>query len=312
MYMPVDTSMPECEILHRYQNGNAEITIFEDGTSVIETPEDQDFLDLEYPLNIDVRVSTYCSFGKKKGKSSDTAVCSFCHESASQDGVECDYEKLKEKLMKFPDGLELAVGCNELTAGLEQFIKDVGSKFIVNLTINQGHIHRFADRVLKLVADRKVWGIGISYRPSLEWKVPKEIVDYPNTILHCIVGIDSVKDVLALRKKGVKKILLLGEKDFGFNEGKVDTKSKSHMDWRFALPIVLSKFPVVCFDNLALEQLPVQKLISPEDWGVIYRGEHSFYIDAVNGWYKRSSRVAPFVEWDAMSAPTYFKMEVKC
>lgn len=309
MYLPVDMNYEDGEVIHSYKNGNAQITLYEDGTRVIESPNDH--LDFEFPLNIDVRVSTYCSFGRKKGKGPDSAVCSFCHERATQDGFECDYEALKEKLSVFPDGIELAVGCNELTEGLERFIRDVGSKYVVNLTVNQGHVHRFEDKLLSLISDRKIWGLGISFRPSLEWKVPKSLVEYENTILHCIVGIDDVRDVMSLTSRGVKKVLFLGEKDFGFNEGKVNQDSDSHKRWRQKLPFLLSKFPVVCFDNLALEQLPLKSMISRDDWEVLYQGEHSFYIDAVNGWFKRSSRVAPYMDWDYISAADYFKLAVK-
>lgn len=79
----------------KYNNGNAVITIESDGSRVIEY---ENILSLDYPLNIDIRVSTQCAFGlnPKTGKS----FCSFCHESATTDGVECNYDLLKVKLSK--------------------------------------------------------------------------------------------------------------------------------------------------------------------------------------------------------------------
>ena len=74
----------------QYKNGNALVSIWEDGTRIIEFEED---LQLAYPLNIDIRVSSKCPFGQKEDGS--PSLCSFCHESAKVNGVECDYRKLK-------------------------------------------------------------------------------------------------------------------------------------------------------------------------------------------------------------------------
>ena len=70
-------------IIAQYKNGNADVTIMSNGTREIEY-EDELFLD--YPLNIDIRTSSRCSFGlnPKTGK----AFCDFCHESATTDGSE--------------------------------------------------------------------------------------------------------------------------------------------------------------------------------------------------------------------------------
>ena len=48
--------------MYTYKNGNATVTIEKDGTRIIEFVDE---LNLEYPLNIDIRVSTQCSFGQK-------------------------------------------------------------------------------------------------------------------------------------------------------------------------------------------------------------------------------------------------------
>lgn len=71
------------KLLHKYQNGNATIELFSDGTRVTEWP-DNESLKLDYPLNVDIRLMTKCPYGlnPRTGK----AVCSFCHESATTDG----------------------------------------------------------------------------------------------------------------------------------------------------------------------------------------------------------------------------------
>lgn len=304
--MNVDISIPEKGIIHKYVNGNCDIEIYEDGTRVIST--DDDFLSLEYPLNVDIRVSTYCSFGVgKDGK----AVCSFCHESASKMGRECDYSQLTKALEGLPRGMELAIGCNELTEGLEAFIRSVGHKFVINLTVNQGHIPKFASRIVKMQEDKVVWGVGVSFRGFLGWKIPDCIVNNDLTVMHVIAGIDKIRSVLDLRKRGIRKILVLGEKDFGFNQYRVDLNSKSHQEWRKRFKDLFTTFDVVSFDNLALEQLPVKEVFSEEQWNTLYQFEESFYIDAVAGHFKTSSRVAPFVDWNSISAVDYYRQHVK-
>ena len=59
----------------RYKNGNASVEILENGTRIVEY---EDSLNLDYPLNIDIRVSTQCSFGynpkTKKAKSASVTA----------------------------------------------------------------------------------------------------------------------------------------------------------------------------------------------------------------------------------------------
>ena len=54
------------------------------------------------------------------------STCAFCHESALVDGQECDYGVLQQVLMdaKLPRGTEIALGVNEVTDNLVQFVKN--------------------------------------------------------------------------------------------------------------------------------------------------------------------------------------------
>lgn len=288
----------------QYQNGNALIELEEDGTRVIHF---EDKLQLDYPLNIDIRVSTKCAFGldPNTGKS----FCDFCHESARTDGTECDYKELQNKLYGLPKGIELAVGANQLTVELCGFIwwcKEQG--YIVNLTINQGHIKRDETTLKSLIDNQMIKGLGISYRSSLKWGVPKSILDYENTVVHVIAGIDSIDDVISLKDKGVKKVLVLGEKDFGFNSGKVDLTTRSHKEWFWWIGKMFDVFDVVSFDNLALEQLKIKRFFSNQSWEVFNQGEHSFYINAVDKYFAPSSRSLNKTDWKKLSIKEYFKL----
>ena len=291
-------------MLKKYNNGNAVVTIENDGSRVIEY---ENTLSLDFPLNIDIRVSNKCSFGlnPKTGK----AFCSFCHESQTTDGSECDYDMLREKLVGLPKGIELAIGANQFTSGLYEFILWCSLQdYIVNLTVNQGHLKRDSDGLRHIIECGFIKGLGVSYRSSLKWDVPQFILDYKNTVFHVIAGIDSFHDVEGLSKKGVKKILVLGEKDFGFNQGKVDLTTKSHKQWVWWVHNLFSTFNVVSFDNLALEQLRINRFFTDENWDVFNQGEHSFYVNAVDKYFAPSSRSNLKSSWDMCSVPDYFKL----
>lgn len=286
--------------LYQYHNGNAVVNLSEDGTRVIEYEGE---LKLEYPLNIDIRVSTACSLGKNPytGK----AVCEFCHESAMTNGSECDYNSLKEKLFGLPKGIELAIGGNKVTPGLIDFLewsKEQG--YICNLTVNYLHIGRDA-RVLKiLLKDDLIKGLGISYRKGFAYKqIDSFFINHPNVVLHVIAGIDEVDEIL---KTPFKKVLVLGYKTFGFG---VDYFSpdveKNIKTWYWWVSKLFDK-DVCSFDNLALEQLNIKRFFSDDKWSVFNQGEHSFYIDAVNKIFAPSSRSANKENWN-LSIKEYFK-----
>jgi hypothetical protein len=251
-------------------------------------------------------VSTKCAFGfnPKTGK----AVCDFCHESARTDGNECDYQSLQNKLIGLPKGIELAVGANQLTQGLYDFINWCdGNGYVVNLTLNQGHIKRDQEMVKKCYSTGIIKGLGISYRSSLKWDIPQFVLDNPNTVFHVIAGIDDVNEVLSLKDKGVKKILVLGEKNFGFNEGKVDLTTKKHKEWLWFISKLFHTFDVTSFDNLGLEQLRIKRFFNNEMWDEFNQGEHSFYINAVDNYFAPSSRSNNKTNWNEVSIEDYFK-----
>lgn len=289
-------------ILSQYKNGNANVTITSDGTREIEY---EDTLQLEYPLNIDIRLLNRCSFGlnPKTGK----AFCSFCHESATTDGAECDYEELKSKLSGLPAGIELAIGGNIITAELMDFCEwSTKQGYIVNLTVNQGHVATYQLQLDELIDNGYIKGLGISYRRSLEKdNVPERFKRYEHTVLHVIAGIDNINDILNCTS--YRKVLCLGEKDFGFNSGKVDVNKREHKEWYWWIHKMFSVFEVVSFDNLALKQLNVKRFFTDENWEVFNQNEHSFYIDAVNKILAPSSRSSERTNWDEMNIKEYFK-----
>ena len=287
----------------KYNNGNCSVSIDEFGTRVIEF---EDEMKLEYPLNIDIRVSTQCSFGQREDGS--YVLCSFCHEEAKVNGSECDYSALEAKLEGMPRGIELAIGSNNLTDNLIEFLTWCKAKgFICNLTVNQGHLKRDVFKLLHCIKLDLIKGLGISYRSGLNWSVPLELLEYENTVFHVIMGIDTIEEVLSLHDKGVRKILVLGEKDFGANIGKVNIDSLNHQQWRWWILKCTELFDVVSFDNLSLQQLKMKRFFKDKDWNTFYQGEHSFYINAVDQTLSRSSRSSEKYKWDEFTLKEYFK-----
>lgn len=274
----------------KYRNGNAVVTLdLRDGTRIIEYPDNEP-LTLQTPLNIDIRVSTQCPYGYNVETQKST--CAFCHESALVDGQECHYGVLQKVLMdaKLPRGTEIALGVNEVTDNLVQFVKNLYRLgLVVNITMNERYILQYGDTGLKQMLPY-VFGLGISYR-SLQGclSLPDWIADYPHTVIHVINGIDDFDDVKELSVK-YHKLLVLGEKDFGFNRGKVNLDTPEHKQWKSNIMQLTKIFDIVSFDNLGLQQLEIRGKITDEEYKSFYQGEHSMYINAVEQYFAPSSR----------------------
>ena len=55
---------------------------------------------------------------------------------------------------------------------------------------------------------------------------------------------------------------------------------------------IINHFNVVSFDNLAIKQLAVKRLMSEEDWDEFYMGDdgnYTFYLDLVEGNFGKNS-----------------------
>ena len=292
----------------KYRNGNAVVTLdLRDGTRIIEYPDNEP-LTLQTPLNIDIRVSTQCPYGYNVETQKST--CAFCHESALVSGVECHYGILQKILMdaKLPRGTEIALGVNEVTEDLVQFVKNLYRLgLVVNITMNERYILQYGDTGLKQMLPY-VFGLGISYR-SLQGclSLPDWIAEYPHTVIHVINGIDDFDDVKEL---GVKyhKLLVLGEKDFGFNRGNVNLNTPSHKQWKFNIIQLTKIFDIVSFDNLGLQQLEIRGKITDEEYKSFYQGEHSMYINAVEQYFAPSSRTRNNIKrFDETDLRSYFQ-----
>ena len=162
------------------------------------------------------------------------------------------------------------------------------------MTVNQLHFERCQDFIKQLVESNLIYGLGVSLRePTKEFV--EAIKQYDNAVIHVINGILRPSDIEMLADNNLK-VLILGYKQLRRGE---DWYLKDHenivvkQDWLYGnLSGIIPKFKVVSFDNLAIEQLNVKRLMSDEDWSEFYMGDDggfTFYIDLVEQKYGKNS-----------------------
>ena len=268
--------------LTKYQNGNLVTELFSDGTRIRTTMDDE-----FYPVfaeNVDVQVSNRCDHG-----------CPMCYANCTKNGA---FGKLTG--WKFLDtlhpGTEMAVNLNfPMANDLIDFLRHVRSKGVFpNVTINQDHFIQHEDVIQKLYKEKLIYGLGVSLTNPTEEFIEK-IKRYPNAVIHVINGIFSVNQYDMLKDNGLK-ILILGYKEIGRG---VDYKHENYKSviekdlWlSIDIPDLIKHFKVVSFDNLALEQLDVRRLLSDDEWNEFYGGDDgtfTFFINLVDGYFAKNS-----------------------
>lgn len=265
-------------ILGEYDNGNYHVTIYEDGTKVRETFDENatEFI-AEYPECMDVKITNRCDKG-----------CHMCHEDSKPDG--CHGEILTAK---FWDTLkpytEIAVGGGDPLShpDLVTFlIKLKKLKLIPNMTVNQSHFMKNWALLKFLSEEKLIYGLGISLVDANDEFIAK-VKEFPNAVIHIINGVVKKEQLEKLANNDLK-VLILGYKEFRRgvtylenNQVKVEMNKIMLYDY---LPDMLKEFEVVSFDNLALEQLEVKRLLTEEEWNEFYMGndgKYTMYIDLV-------------------------------
>lgn len=269
-------------IIGRYKNGNYTVTLLSDGTKIREN--DLDFFEPAFAENCDVKITDRCDGG-----------CAFCYEGCTVNGKHGDILSYK-----FLDTLhpytELAINGNDLThPHLVQFMQKMkDKKIVVNMTVNQIHFEKHYHLIKLLVDQGDIHGLGISLnKPTNEFV--NMVKEFPNAVIHTINGILSPDDYEILKDNGLK-VLILGYKQlrrgvdyYDSHESEV-TKLQS---WLYDnLKEMLNHFEVVSFDNLAINQLNVKRLLSDDQWNEFYMGDdgnYTFYLDLVEGTFAKNS-----------------------
>lgn len=266
--------------LGEYQNGNYTVTIFDDGTKIRETDDNK--LISSFPECMDVKITNYCDMG-----------CPYCHENSSINGFHGDILQAK-----FIDSLhpytELAIGGgNPLShPDLVEFLEILKEKNIIaNLTVNQRHFLDNQASIRYLINEKLIYGLGISLiKPTDDLITNLKII--PNAVLHVINGIVKIEDLQKLYAQDFK-MLILGYKQFRRgNDYYSELVEENKLDLYNELPNIIKQFKVVSFDNLAIEQLNVKRLMSDKQWNEFYMGDDgqfTMYIDLVNKQFARCS-----------------------
>lgn len=280
------------KILYKYRNGNYDVTIHHDGTKIRETSDDE-FI-AEFPDSADIKLTNYCDLSN---------VCVYCHEKSNKAGQHGDLSLVVDAWRDLPAGVELACGGGDTLSHPEfALFADTMTRQgkIVNLTCNQLHLSRYSDLITQLIKKNNIKGLGVSLR-NIRQDINSDILNYPNTIFHCIAGLDTVEDIKGLIEKWDKpKILLLGYKNFGNGAihlaGHSDLIARKIRALYHQLPIILDlihkRGGILSFDNLAIEQLNPKRLLSDEDFARFYQGEdgkNTFYVDIVTRKFARNS-----------------------
>lgn len=284
------------KLLGIYKNGNFVTKIFSNGTKVRETKEDEFVAD--FAENMDIKISNYCDMG-----------CQFCHEGSTKAGKHGDIlnEKFIETLHPYQ---EVALGGGDATSHPDlipflQKLKD--RKVIANMTVNQRHFEQKQDLIRKLVDEKLIYGIGVSLvNPTDEFI--SLVQQYPNAVIHVINGVLKPSDIEALSDKNLK-ILILGYKQLrrGYDWYTEDHENimVKQMWLKENLAEIINHFEVVSFDNLAIEQLNVKRLMSKEEWDEFYMGDDgnfTFYVDMVERKFARSSTASFDKRYDLLDS----------
>ena len=269
-------------LLGVYKNGNYTVKILTDGTKIRETEADE-FIPA-FAENCDVKITDKCDGG-----------CPFCYEGCTPNGRHGNIlnQKFLDTLHPYT---EMAINGNDLThPDLIPFLEKLREKKVIaNMTVNQIHFERCQDMIRDLVDRGLIFGLGISLKNPTEEFI-ELVKQYPNAVIHTINGILSPSDVEMLSNHNLK-MLILGYKQLRRGVDWYDTDHENiivkQMWLRENLESILSKFNVVSFDNLAITQLDVKRLMSDEEWEEFYMGDDgtmTFYIDLVDEQFGKNS-----------------------
>lgn len=276
-------------LLGKYKNGNYIVKIYSDGSKIRMTKEDG-FIPA-FSESCDIKITNQCDQG-----------CAMCHEGSTPDGQHGDILSTP-----FLDTLhpytELAIGGGDATShpDLIPFLRKLKEKKVIaNMTVNQTHFMQKQDLIRQLVDEKLIYGLGVSLvNPTKEFVTM--VKQYPNAVIHVINGLFSIHQAEDLFDQGLK-LLILGYKQLRRGAAYFDTaqdRIQARQTWLYdALPFIKHRFKTISFDNLAIQQLDVKRLMSEDQWQKFYMGDDAqftFYIDMVNRQFARSS-TAPFEE----------------
>lgn len=282
----------------KYKNGNYLVSInLENGTKIREN--DLDNLTPAFAENCDITITHKCDGG-----------CEFCYMGCTPGGRHGNILNYK-----FLDTLheyqEIAINGNDLShPDLIPFLEKLKEKKVIaNMTVNQIHFERCQDMIKDLIDKKLIYGLGISLKEPTEEFISL-VKQYPNAVIHTINGVTTIEDYKALAHNDLK-ILILGYKElqrgieYMNNHHLSITQAQSELYYMLGKIVEDGWFNVVSFDNLAIEQLDVKRLLSDDKWNEFYMGsdtEFTFYLDLVEGKFAGNSLAPEDERFDILSS----------
>ena len=265
-----------------YKNGNYMVYINPETGDKIRNSRGNKFMP-SFAENCDVTITERCD-----------GQCAFCYAGCTPDGKHGDLNA------KFLDTLhpytELAINGNDMShPDLIPFLEKMKARMVfVNVTINQKHFEQHFELIEDLQQKGLIKGVGVSLNKTTSQFIQR-VKSVRNVVIHVINGIVTRDDWYNLQNNDLD-VLILGYKTTGRgddylckNQGKVER----NQEWlRESLPLSFNKFRTVEFDNLALEQLDVQSMVSEDLWNAHYMGDDgdfTFFINLVGGYFAENS-----------------------
>ena len=265
-----------------YKNGNYMVYINPETGDKIRNSRGNKFMP-SFAENCDVTITERCD-----------GQCAFCYAGCTLDGKHGDLNA------KFHDTqqpyTELAINGNDMShPDLIPFLEKMKARMVfVNVTINQKHFEQHFELIKDLQQKGLIKGVGVSLNKTTSQFI-QLVKSVRNVVIHVINGIVTRDDWYNLQNNDLD-VLILGYKTTGRgddylckNQGRVER----NQEWlRESLPLSFNKFRTVEFDNLALEQLDVQSMVSEDLWNAHYMGDDgdfTFFINLVGGYFAENS-----------------------
>ena len=268
-------------VLNTYKNGNYIVRIYNDGSKVRLTLDD-DF-NASFPESIDIKITNYCNNN-----------CPMCHENSSINGKHAvlDYPFLNT----LSSGTELAIGGGNPFShpNLKDFLISMKEKGIIcNVTINQNHFVKYLKVIKKLIDEKLIYGLGVSI---IDESNIEEIINFAkeneNVVIHLIAGLIKTSLLNKLYDKHLK-VLILGYKEIGRGVNYFNKSIKDNICYlKDNILEISSHFYVISFDNLAIEQFDIKNKMDDEEFEKHYMGDDgnfTMYIDLVKQEFAISS-----------------------
>lgn len=271
--------MKKSNLLHCYQNGNYNVSLYSDGTKIRFSLDDE--FKPVFPESIDVKITNKCDNN-----------CKMCHENSNIDGM---HGNLNSKFFSsLPRGIELALGGGNclLHPDLFSFLKRMKTQGVIcNMTINQHHFKKNLNLIKQLLDEKLIYGLGISVCDMCD---VNDIISFcdeqTNCVIHIIAGAIDYNVLTTLYDHNLK-VLILGYKIFGRGEEFYSDNVRKNIDFFRENILDISKhFSIVSFDNRAVKLLNIESKF--ENFDKFYMGddgEFTMYIDLVNQKFAQSS-----------------------